>query len=332
MKKLRCCITIFLWAHHLIMGAPREPKPTWQVQQSNNTKHTIAIVSSGAVGPTIAHTLILKKMDLDLILVDINAQQNALKSSDFTQNLIFQEHNLRYGTLKDAGQADIIIIAIAACQGENQPVAKLVKKNKALLTQCVGQMAPFNKKSIILVATDPVDLMTYYMHQMAGLTYNQIFGIGTYLETAHVRACISKLLGVSANAVNTFILGEYGENQVTAWSSASIAGIPLQQKYPHIDQISKHIPCSKMYLMQDQENINHFNLSNCVADILKSILLDKKKIMTVSCYNEQHSIYFSQPAVVGKHGIEKIFIPFLNSQEQEKLNFCIQNIIGMIQL
>lgn len=332
MKKLTCIVITSFWVHCLLIGAPREQKSSWFAQQINKQRFTVAIVSSDEIGLAIACTLLLKKIPINIILVDNTTQLYTTHSLNMIENLNTKQHTLRQGNLKDAGQADIIILAPAAQQKESQSVHELIKQNKSLLTQCLDQMAPISNKAIICVLTEPVDLMAYYAYKKTGVTYNRIFGIGTYIETAHLRSCISKILQVSANTVNIFTLGQHGENQVIGWSTATIAGIPIQQLCPYIQQINNNIIQKKSNLLPYQEKIDHFTISNAIATILKNILFNKKNILSLSCYNEQHGIYFSQPAVVGENGIERILAPVLNTSEQEKLDYSIKNISELIKL
>ena len=288
-------------------------------------KHSkIAIIGAGFVGSTTAYALLLKKIVAEIILVDINEIRCRGEILDLSDVLSFDETSqIRAGTPQDAANADIIVIAAGKAQEPNEDRRKLLHVNKAIFDSLFASIKPINPQAIIIIVTNPLDLMTYHAQSLAGLARNQVFGTGTYLDTLRLQGIIAKIAGVAQESVDGYVLGEHGDSQFPAWSSVQIAGIPIEQ-YPTIqradlDTIAKTVK-DKAYEIIACKGSTYFGIATCVARICEAIVFDQKLVIPLSTYIPEYEICLSMPVILGENGIEKIVPIPLNSDEQKKLS------------
>ena len=288
-------------------------------------KHSkIAIIGAGFVGSTTAYALLLKKIVAEIILVDINEIRCRGEILDLSDVLSFDETSqIRAGTPQDAANADIIVIAAGKAQEPNEDRRKLLHVNKAIFDSIFASIKPISPQAIIIIVTNPLDLMTYHAQSLAGLARNQVFGTGTYLDTLRLQGIIAKIAGVAQESVDGYVLGEHGDSQFPAWSSVQIAGIPIEQ-YPTIqrvdlDTIAKTVK-DKAYEIIACKGSTYFGIATCVARICEAIVFDQKLVVPLSTYIPEYEICLSMPVILGENGIEKIVPIPLNSDEQKKLS------------
>lgn len=287
-------------------------------------KHTkIAVIGTGNVGATIAYSLMMRNEVAEILLVDKNIERCKGEFYDLTDSLSFcRASNIQNSTYKEACQADIIIICAGRAQKPGESRLDLLKSNSEIIRSIINQMKPIRSDSIIIMVTNPVDLMTLVAQQEAGLPKNQIFGSGTFLDTQRLRGIISQKLQIAQQSIHAYILGEHGKSQFAAWSSANIGGIPInnfkeldQQFFENaeictIEKVNEIIKC---------KGFTNFGIASCVSAICEDIIFDKKRIAPVSCYVEKFGVCLSLPAVLGEKGIEKILDLKLDHKEEKKL-------------
>jgi len=189
---------------------------------------TIAIVGVGAVGATIAYALLLKNMGAEIILVDRNEKRCYGEVLDLSDAVPFSYlSKIHQGTLKEAGQADIIIMTAGVKRQPNQSRLELIKTNAKIVSSLVQNMLPINQRAIIIVVSNPVDIMSCVAQKYSGLPTKQIVGSGTLLDTQRLCGEVAQKLGISEQSVQAYIVGEHGDSQCAAWSCARVAGIPI---------------------------------------------------------------------------------------------------------
>ena len=286
-------------------------------------KHSkIAIIGAGRVGATIAYTLMLKNLISEILLVDIDLQKCKGEVLDLSDVLSFSvASQIGVASMQQAGTADIIIItATGVTQKPEQSRIELLEQNKKAISSIVKKLQPINPEAIIIIVTNPVDLLALYTQVFSGLARNQVFGSGTLLDSIRLQLAIAQKVGVAEESVQAYILGEHGDTQFPAWSSAQISGVPLSY-FPEITEADllemAQAAKQKGYEIGRGKGATFFGVASCVAMICESIIFNQKRVIPVSCYNKQYDICMSMPAIIGKHGIEKILnVPF-NEQERE---------------
>src|SRR5579863_7035237 len=280
-------------------------------------KHSkIAIIGAGSVGSTAAYALLLKNIAAEIILIDIDEIRCQGEILDLSDALSFDgTSRIRAGTAQDAAKANIIIIAAGKAQNPDETRQKLFSANKAIISNIFTSIKPINPQAIIIMVTNPVDPLTMLAQSLSGLQRNQVFGTGTFLDTLRLRGLIAQKADVSIESINAYVIGEHGDAQCAAWSSADIAGIPIAQ-FPGILKedctIMAQQTKDKAYDIIACKGSTSFGIAACVAAMCEAIIFDQKIIMPLSTYVEKYKTCLSMPAVLGENGIEKIISIPLN--------------------
>lgn len=295
----------------------------------------IAIIGAGTVGATTAYTLILKNSASEIILIDIQDIKCKGEVEDLSDALSFSTtSHVSMGTLSEAGQADIVIITAGIAQKPGQSRIDLLRTNYTIVTDIITKMKPLRSDLIIIMVSNPVDVLTYAVQQMAGLPKNQIFGSGTLLDTQRLRHIVRDTLHVAEQSIHLYVLGEHGDSQFAAWSSAAIAGKPILN-FPHVNQSALDTMAEqakrKAYDIIECKGSTAFGIASCVAAYCQNIVSDAQRVTPVSCYIEEFGVCLSMPVVLGSSGIEQILVPQFNEQEQQKLEASAATIKKYIQ-
>jgi L-lactate dehydrogenase len=281
----------------------------------------IAIIGAGNVGTATFSALMWKRLAAEIMLVDINEQRCKGEIFDLSDAKSFCCTSiLRSASFKEAGNADIIIIAAGARQKPGQTRMELLDTNWKVIGSIMEQMQPIKQTAIIIMVSNPVDLMAYCAQQKSKLPKKQVFGTGTYLDTQRLSGIIASKIGISEQSVHAYILGEHGETQFPAWSCARVDGIPLANFFStqEMDSIAEETKKRVYEIIQCKES-TFFGIAACVADICECIIYNQKRVLPLSSYQEQFGVSLSLPTVLGEQGIEQILPIPLNEQEQKQL-------------
>ena len=297
----------------------------------------IAIIGAGAVGATTTYALLLRNIGTEITLIDIDEKRCEGEILDLSDALSFSRTSkLKKGTLADAKKSNIIIICAGARQKPGQKREELIEINKNIITSIAKNIQPISPNTIVIMVTNPVDIMTYFAQKEFNLPKEQVFGTGTFLDTQRIRRCIAKTLQIADQSVHAYMVGEHGDTQFAAWSSASVAGRPLLD-FP---QINKNIldqfllsTRKKAYDIIECKGATFFGIATCVSAICENILFDRRYVMPLSTYIKAFDVCMSIPVVLGAKGIERIIeSPFDQSEKKlfttsgEKLKGIINNI------
>lgn len=295
----------------------------------------IALVGAGVVGSITAYTLMMRNIASRLILVDVKDSKCRGEVDDLSDALSFSTTaGVRMGTLSDAGQADIAIITAGSPQKPGQSRTQLLQINRAVINDVISGMKPLNPNLILIVVTNPVDVLTYQALQLSGLAKHQVLGSGTLLDTQRLRHLIGERVGVSEQSIHVYVLGEHGDTQCVSWSSGTIAEKSLLE-FPELSlQVREdmaRIARDKAYNIIACKGATAFGIAACVSAYCQNIIDDTKRTTPVSCYVPEYDVCMSMPVVIGARGIEKIIIPSLSEQEKAQLNLCAQTIRSYIK-
>lgn len=282
----------------------------------------IAIIGAGSVGSTLAYSLLLHNVAAKILMVDVNTDKCEGEVQDLQDALAISETSVvQTASLQEAGQADIIIITAGIAQKPGQTRLEILQTNHDIIRSVVSAMKPIKKSSIIITVTNPVDIITRFVQELSGLAKQQVFGSGTLLDTIRLRGFLAQQIGVNPSSIDAYVLGEHGDNQFVAWSTAQIGGVPLhafissQKTLDDIAFQARH----KVYDIIAHKGFTAFGVASSLVMYCKSIIGDTQRIYPVSCFIEDFGVYLSMPAVLGLNGVEKILQPILNTQEREKL-------------
>ncbi|CAC9892924.1 unnamed protein product [Aureobasidium pullulans] len=279
----------------------------------------IAILGSGEVGSTIAYSLILNPVAGEILLVDPkedvrDAQVQDLSDATFHGNTSTQ---VRAGTHKEAGQCDIVVITAGAAQ-----------------KKAIEDMKPFRDDTIILLVSNPVDILTYFAQKFSGLPKNQVFGSGTFLDSARLRGILAEKCGVAASSIDAYVLGEHGDSQMVAWSHASVGGVPLELALPDTSIDKEAIAedtKKKAAAIMESKGATAFGIGGVAASICKSILFDQCNIRPISHYQKDMDVCISMPVVLGRKGIVRQIPMKLNDGEKKEVQQSAKSLREIIE-
>lgn len=288
----------------------------------------IAIIGAGAVGSAIAYTLASKNTNAEIFLIDIDQKRCKGEILDLSDALPFcQTSHIKSGSIKDAKNADIIIIAAGVRQKIDQPRIDLYRQNKKIFENIIAKLMPVKKEAIIIVVTNPVDLLTLQTLKLTKLPKTQVFGSGTILDSMRLRGLLAEKLNISMHSIHAYILGEHGETQFPAWTISSIAGVPITEfpgiKQNELDGLANKAR-NRVYDIIKCKGSTYYGVASCVTSLCENILFDQKKIIPLSCFIKELNVCLSMPCVLGIKGIEQIISIPLNTQEKELLKKSAQ--------
>ncbi|KAF7674222.1 l-lactate dehydrogenase-like protein [Alternaria burnsii] len=306
---------------------------------SPKLKTTIAILGCGDVGSTLAYTLILQPICSEVILVDLKASLLEAQVRDLSDATYRGGSGVkvRAGTHKDAGQADIVVITAGAKQKTGESRLSLLSRNLHILESIFGAMAPISPHTILLLVANPVDILTYFARRLSGLPENQVLGTGTSLDSARLRGVLAEKAEVAPNSIDAYVLGEHGDSQFIAWSSATIGTTPLALALPPStlssefkSQISSHTRGAAGAIIA-AKGCTSYGIGNIAASICKYILFDSRSVRPLSFYQPELGCCLSMPAVVGRKGIIKAMPIQLDEEERAQLDACAKGLRGVIE-
>ena len=292
----------------------------------------IAVIGCGFVGSASAFALMQSSLFSEMVLIDANRARAEGEALDISHGLPFAKPMKIYaGDYPDLADASLIVITAGAGQKPGETRLDLVKKNVSIFRSIIPSITQYNREAILLIVANPVDILTYAAAKLSGYPENRVFGTGTVLDTARLKYLLGEHLQVDSRAVHAFILGEHGDSEIVAWSSANVSGLPLHSfcemrgHFNHDDAMEALAAGVKnsAYEIIEKKGATYYGIAMSVRRVCEAIVRDEKSILPVS--SVQHGSYgiegvaLSLPAVVGKDGVETIVPIALNQQEIEAL-------------
>ncbi|AEY64997.1 L-lactate dehydrogenase [Clostridium sp. BNL1100] len=303
----------------------------------NKSINKIVIVGTGFVGSTTAYTLMVSGLVSEIVLIDQNTKKAEGEAMDMNHGMPFVRPVRIYnGDYEDCKGADIVVITGGANQKPGETRIDLVNKNTEIFKDIVGNIVKYNTDCILLVVTNPVDILTYVTYKLSGFPKNRVIGSGTVLDTARFKYMLGEHMGVDPRNVHAYIIGEHGDTEVPTWSLASIAGIPMDvycKECKSCDNESfKRDTFDKVknaaYEIIDRKNATYYAVALAVRRIVEAIVRNENSILTVSSLFEGeyglNDICLSIPSQVNSEGVSRILNVPLSSEETGLLNKSAQ--------
>lgn len=301
-------------------------------EQGSVNVRKVAMIGCGFVGSSSAFALMQSGLFSEMVLIDADKERAEGEALDIAHGIPFARQMKIYaGDYDDIVDAAIIIITAGANQKPGETRLDLVHKNVLIFKSIIPEIAKRNCQGILLVVSNPVDILTYTALKLSGFTENRVIGSGTVLDTARLKYELGQHLSVDSRSVHAFIIGEHGDSEIAAFSSANVSGIAVSEfcemrgHYAHEEnsqQIAEKVKNSAYDIIQ-KKKATYYGIAMAVKRICEVIIRDEKSILPVSsmmygAYGIE-DVVLSMPAVVGKHGVEtQVPIP-LNEEEQVKL-------------
>lgn len=277
----------------------------------------VAIIGCGFVGSASAFALMQSGLFSEMVLVDVNHDKAEGEALDISHGLpLARPMKIYGGSYDDIVDAAIIIITAGANQKPGETRLDLVRKNTEIFKSIIPEMAERDCQGILLVVSNPVDVLTYVALKIGGFPKDRVIGSGTVLDTSRLKYLLGEHLGVDSRSVHAFIIGEHGDSEIAAFSSANVSGIPVHEFcelrgfYHHekamMDIATKVKNCA--YEIIEKKQATYYGIAMAVKRICEVILRDEKSILPVSVMMEGaygiRDVVLSMPAVVGKDGVE----------------------------
>ena len=291
-----------------------------------------AVIGCGFVGSATAFTLMQSRLFSELVLLDVNMEKADGEAKDIAHGIPFAGQMKIYaGTYDDAADAAIIIITAGANQKPGETRLDLVQKNTAIYQSIIPEIVKRDFGGILLIVSNPVDILTYVALKLSGLPEKRVLGSGTVLDTARVKYALGEHLGVDSRSVHSFIIGEHGDSEIAAWSSTNVSGIPLNEfcemrgHFNHdaaMDAIAEKVKNSA-YEIISKKQATYYGIAMSVKRICECIVRNERSILPVSAMMHGEygieDITLSMPAIVGIGGVETHVPIALSEEEAEKL-------------
>ena len=290
------------------------------------------VIGCGFVGSATAFTLMQSRLFSELVLLDVNMEKADGEAKDIAHGIPFAGQMKIYaGTYDDAADAAIIIITAGANQKPGETRLDLVQKNTAIYQSIIPEIVKRDFGGILLIVSNPVDILTYVALKLSGLPEKRVLGSGTVLDTARLKYALGEHLGVDSRSVHSFIIGEHGDSEIAAWSSTNVSGIPLNEfcemrgHFNHdaaMDAIAEKVKNSA-YEIISKKQATYYGIAMSVKRICECIVRNERSILPVSAMMHGEygieDITLSMPAIVGIGGVETHVPIALSEEEAEKL-------------
>ena len=278
-----------------------------------------AVIGCGFVGSATAFTLMQSRLFSELVLLDVNMEKADGEAKDIAHGIPFAGQMKIYaGTYDDAADAAIIIITAGANQKPGETRLDLVQKNTAIYQSIIPEIVKRDFGGILLIVSNPVDILTYVALKLSGLPENRVLGSGTVLDTARLKYALGEHLGVDSRSVHSFIIGEHGDSEIAAWSSTNVSGIPLNDfcemrgHFNHdaaMDAIAEKVKNSA-YEIISKKQATYYGIAMSVKRICECIVRNERSILPVSAMMHGEygieDITLSMPAIVGIGGVRRM--------------------------
>ena len=296
----------------------------------------VVLVGTGFVGMSMAYSILNRGGVSELILIDIDKDKTIGEEMDLSHGLPFapQKMIIKAGDYDECKDAQVVVITAGIAQKPGQTRLELAETNTKIMKGITQNIMASGFDGIIVVASNPVDLMTYVVAKVSGLPKNRVIGSGTVLDTARLRYLVSDYLKVSSKNIHAYIMGEHGDSSFVPWDHAYVGckrmkdvmkdnGYPLED----LDKIHKDV-VQAAYEIINKKKATYYGIGMALRKLVKTIINDENTILTVSTYLKdgeygQDDIYIGVPAIINSNGVRELLNLELSKEEQEKLdNSC----------
>lgn len=291
----------------------------------------VVIIGCGNVGMSYAYALLNQRTYVNkLILIDLNRERIEGEVADLNHCLPYapSKISINVGDYEDCKDARLVVIAAGANQKPGETRMDLIHKNASIFKDIVGQVMASGFNGIFLVATNPLDVMTYLTYKYSGLPANQVIGTGTSLDTARLQLIIGKKLCINPKNIQGYVIGEHGDSEFIPWSNANISLQNIKEFFSQeeLDDIEDDVR-NAAYEIINKKGATYYGIGMAMVRITNAILGNENTIMALSVYDENNDVYIGLPAILNETGIKGRIKLKLTPEEETKL----QNSIDIIK-
>ncbi|MDR1970163.1 MAG: L-lactate dehydrogenase [Candidatus Nomurabacteria bacterium] len=299
----------------------------------SRTAIKISIIGAGFVGSTAAYTLMMKGIASEIVLVDATPEKAIGEAMDIEHGSPFAaESVVRAGGYEDTHNSDIVIITAGTNQKPGETRIDLIIRNAAIMRDVAGQVAEQSPNAVVLIVSNPVDVMTYVFRDVTGFPKNRVIGSGTNLDSARLRYLLNQKFGIDSHSIHAQVWGEHGDSEFPVWSLVRVAGMSINEasnQFGGVMADSDYNAIGDMvrnaaYEVINRKGATYYGIGMSIARICETILRDEKSVLPVSVLLHGEygidDVYLSLPAVLGEHGVEKVLTPGISDDELSKLH------------
>ena len=296
-------------------------------------KGKVVLVGTGFVGMSMAYSMLNRGGINELVLIDIDKDKTIGEEMDLSHGLPYapQKMIIKAGDYDECKDAQVVVITAGIAQKPGQTRLELAETNTKIMKQITESIMKSGFNGIIIVASNPVDLMTYVVAKVSGLSKNQVIGSGTVLDTARLRYIMAEYLKVSSKNIHAYIMGEHGDSSFVPWDHAyvgckKVKDVMRDNNHPMEDLEKIHTDVvNAAYEIIEKKKATYYGIGMALNRLVRAILDGENSILTVSTYLKdgqygQDDIYIGVPAIINSNGVRELLELDLNEVEQEKLN------------
>jgi L-lactate dehydrogenase len=302
----------------------------------NTQKKTrIVVIGVGAVGSTTAYTLLLRNRMDELVLIDSDKGKAMGDALDMNHGLPYLNRTKVWaGDYEDCAEADIIIITAGAAQKPGETRIDLLKRNVVIYQSITDEVLKHNQTGILLIASNPVDVMSYFTWKKSGWPVNRIIGSGTLLDSARFRYLIGEKLEIDPRSVHAHIIGEHGDSEVPVWSLANIAGTELSITEEDKAEIFGNTKNAAAQIIE-AKGATYYAIALALDRICTAILANEAAVLNVSTlltdYHGISDVFIGVPCIVDRTGVREVLSLNITNQEKELLNASADKLKDIIK-
>ena len=302
-----------------------------------NNLNRVVLVGTGFVGSSYAFALINQGVTEELVLIDLNKEKSEGDAMDLSHGLAFAPSATKiwFGDYSDCKDADIVVLTAGANQKPGETRLDLVEKNSKIFKGIVEQVMESGFDGIFIVATNPVDILSYATLKYSGLPKERVIGSGTILDTARFRFLLGEYFNVDSRNVHAYIIGEHGDTELPVWSHADIGGRPVldivknsdRYKVEDLESIFVNVRDAAYHIIE-RKGATYYGIAMGLVRLTKAILQNESSVLTISAYLEGeygvNDVYVGVPAIVDRNGIREVIEQDLNQSEKVKFAHSVK--------
>ena len=296
-------------------------------------KGKIVLVGTGFVGMSMAYSMLNRGGIEELVLIDIDKEKTIGEEMDLSHGLPFapQKMVIKAGNYEDCKDAEIVVITAGVAQKPGQTRLELAEVNTKIVKNITQNIMASGFDGIIIVASNPVDLMAYVVYKVSGLPKNKVIGSGTVLDTARLRYMLADYFEVSSKNVHAYIMGEHGDSSFVPWQHTyigckKIIDIMKDNNRPmeDLEKIHQNV-VNAAYEIIEKKKATYYGIGMSLNRLVRAVLDNENSVLTISTYLEdgqygQNDVYIGVPAIINENGVRELLKLELTQKEQEKLN------------
>jgi L-lactate dehydrogenase len=302
----------------------------------NEKVNRVVLVGTGAVGCSFAYSMINQGVAEELVLIDVNEAKSEGEAMDLNHGMPFAPSPIKVwnGSYQDCESAALVVITAGLAQKPGETRLELVEKNTKIFKQIVKNIMESGFDGIFLVATNPVDILTYVTWKESGLPKDRVIGSGTVLDSARLRFTLGQYFNVDTRNVHAYIIGEHGDTELPVWSRASIGVEQLESilagqndlRKESLEEIFVNVRDAAYHIIE-RKGATYYGIGMSLVRITKAILNNENSILTVSAYLDgeygQKGVYIGVPAIINRSGLREVLEIELNEKEKEQFNYSV---------